>query len=482
MRQLLVIILISAGAVAAADITLSKDSLKVYNNPVFSFADEIILVNGTAAAVHLDSIYLHIDEMDTTGSGAFGGLDNRFHIQWKRTEPVRSDLWSLNNVTADTYRLTPSASSSSIFPSLDFSTPGESLSVAFVEIGTCLGCSGVPTWYPPYFRGILEIFFSNEQKVTLRLYSEDLRKPPLSDQPCSSYACDSMNVRKILDRNGMESVPVSEVSTSANGRITVLQLRYSDIPMGAITLPKPIVVIPDEIGNLTALTNFMANGNTIESISNRISGCSSLRTIFAANNGIAELPDSIVNCPSLQYLSLENNRLSRLPDSIGKMKALRELNVTRNLLTSLPSSMAELDSIRCVFIAGNRICTLPDAVITRLADVQAMMYCAAFEPVWPDSQDCSVALAGWVDTRNMPAASIVRIIHSGGLLTVEKTLPDRSTMKVELSDVAGRLVRRAAGSGAPVRLSTRGLARGVYYVALVAEGKIINGRPIFIDR
>jgi len=467
---------------ANAAIVASKDSLKVYNNPVSSFADYIVLVNGTATAVHLDSAYLRIEEMDTTGSGEFGGLGSRFHLQWKRTLPARDDVWSLNSVAADTYRLTPAASSSSIRPSLDFSAPGESLSVAFVEIGTCLGCSGVPTWYPPYFRGTLELFFNIGQTVIIRLYSDDVRKIVHPGEPCTNYTCDSVNVRKILDRNGMESVPVSEVSTNANGRITALQLRYSEIPMGAITLPKQVTVIPDEIGNLTALTSIMAGGNAIGSISNRIGRCSNLRSIFATNNGITELPDSMVKCPVLQHLSLENNRLTRLPDSLGSMKALRELNVTRNLLTSLPLSMAELDSIRCVFIAGNRICTLPDVVAARLSDVRAKMYCAAFEPVWPDSQDCSVALAGRVDTRNVPAPAIIRVSQEGSLLTIETGVPIGSADAVRLSDVAGRLVMQVAVSGTTVRLSTHNLARGVYYAALVADGRIVSGRPVLIDR
>jgi hypothetical protein len=387
----------------------------------------------------------------------------------------------LNNVAGDIYRLIPSAASSSIRPSLDFSAPGESLFVAFVEIGTCLGCSGVPTWYPPYFRGRFNFYFNNGQKLTIRLYSDDLRRIPVEDRPCSNYACDSMNVRKILDRNGMPSVPVSQVTTMANGRIAGLQLHY--VPGGAVTLPKPITILPQEIGNLSALITLTGSGNTIDSISPRIGRCENLTTLLADNCGITALPDSIVWCKQLQYVSLDGNRLTRLPDSMGTLKSIGMMSITRNRLISLPESMTKLDSMDCIFIAGNRICTLSSSVQTWLTNVRTQMHCQRLEPVWPDSQECTT---GAGVQRDISGSLSLPIVKWNG---VEKTVSvfSRSGINritgVVLYNLAGRAVLQARASGESViHLSAGHLARGVYSVALLSGTEVAGVHKILVNR
>ncbi len=470
----------------AQNITVSKNSLKIYNNPVSSFADEIRLQNQTAAAVDLDSAFLLVDEMDTTGSGAYGGLGERFYIRWKLINPVRCDMWSLDNFTADTYRLKPSSSSSSIRPSLYFAAPGDSLVVGFVEIGTCLGCSGIPTWYPPYFRGRLQLHFDNGQVLIIRLDSDDMRKFLPANQPCADYPCDSVNVRRILDRNGMETVPVSNVANKSGGRVTTLQLNYN--LASAVSLPKPCTMIPDEIGNLTALSNLSAGGNAFDSFSNRISGCINLQTIYMNNNGIKVLPDSIVNCISLKSILLDNNQLTRLSDSIGKLINLRSLSVAENLLTSLPESIVELDSVNCIFIEGNKICTLPDTVIAWMDGVQAKTHCARWEPTWPDSQKCdSVGAERIPASKRLPGFAVGRIIREGDFITVELGPRGDAACRIEIFDLSGKrmeTINLPAGRHAiqTVRLNAARYPAGLYH--LKVSTPVSNGiiRSFVIER
>lgn len=480
MNKTVFLILLLAGGIVAQGITLSKDSLKIYNNPVLSYSDYILLINGSSAAVHLDSAFLIINQMDTTGSGEFGGLPNRFQVTWAQAKPSKYDRWSLEKRTDEIYRLLPADTSSSTRPSVDFSAPGDTLSIGGVELGTCLGCSGIPTWCPPYFTGKFQFYFSNGQIVTIQLYSSDLRKY----QSCTGYACDSINVRKILDRNGMPTVPVTQVTTSAGGRITVLTLSYN--PSGAITLPKPCTVLPAEIGNLTALKTIYAFGNTLDTISPAIGKCVSLQTIIANNNGISELPASIENCP-LQLISLEKNKLTRLPESIGSLKKLMELSVTNNKLTTLPSSLVLLDSLKCIFIGNNRICSLSDPLIAWLKDVKKKMYCERYEPTWPDSQDCSTPIQQRLYGEKSDQSSFPGIHYSNGVITIENRHTTVSKLTIRVFDGCGRLIKSTDVTGpystsTPIRMPFTGLSSGFYYTTLLSGDEIIGACRVAIDR
>ncbi len=483
MNKILVLILLLAGGIVAQGITLSKDSLQICNNILYAFADYIQLINGTSAAVHLDSAFLLIDQMDTTGSGLYGGLPNRFQIHWTQVKPLRYDQWSLEKLTGETYRLSPVASSNSILPSVDFSAPGETLTIGEVELGICLGCSGLP-WYPLYFTGKLQFHFSNGQIVTIRLYSYDLRNSTRKLKSCIDYTCDSINVRVILDRNGMPEVPVPQVTTSDGGRITILTLSYN--LAGAISLPKPCTVLPSEIGNLTALKTIYALGNTFDTISSAIGKCASLQTFLANNNGISELPESIGNCP-IQLISLDNNKLTSLPESFGSLKKLTELSVTNNKLTTLPASLVLLDSLQCIFIGNNRICSLSDPLLSWLKNVKRKMYCARFDPTWPDSQDCSTPIQQRLYDEKADRSSFPGIHYSNGVLIIENYHSTASKLTLRIFDGCGRLIKSADVAGpnftsTPIRVPFTGLSAGFYYTTLLSGDAIIGTCRVAVDR
>ena len=485
MAKYLLITTMLAFGIAAQDITVSKDSLKVYNNLVSSFADDITFTSNVPTAIRLDSVFLLIDEMDTTGL-SWDITEERLQGRWR--ESLGSPLWfnwDLERNGEKKYRMMLQSSSPADTQPLYFDGQGTQRGIAMMAIGGCIRCSGLPPRFPPYIKGMLVLYFSNGQTVSLRLYSDDLREPASYNEPCEDYACDSMNVRKILDRNGMESVPVSEVTSSGN-RVTTLSLVYN--LAGAVSLPKQCTVLPDEIGNLTALISIMARGNAFESISPRIGRCSKLTTIFADNNGISALPDSIVRCRQLRYITLENNRLIRIPDSIGKLRSLRQLSVTNNLLTSLPASIVELDSMDCVFVAGNRICTLPEVVKTWLTDVRTNSLCERWEPVWPDSQECETASAKLTPAgQRVSLFTVKRIVREGNFIVMETDAAGGVVRLIEIFDCSGKRIEAiipSAGRHFPgtVRLNATRYPAGWYYMRVISETSIATGCSFVIER
>jgi hypothetical protein len=282
----------------------------------------------------------------------------------------------------------------------------------------------------------------------------------------------------------MPTVPVTQVTTSAGGRITALTLSYN--LAADITLPKPCTVLPSEIGKLTALKAIYALGNTFDTISPAIGKCVSLQTLIANNNGISELPASIENCP-LQLISLEKNKLTRLPESIGSLKKLKELSVINNKLTSLPSSLVSLDSLRCIFISNNRICSLSDPLIAWLKDVKRKMYCARYEPTWPDSQDCSTPILQRLYDEKADQSSLPGIHYRNGALIIENCHATVSKLTIRVFDGCGRLITSTDVTGpystsTPIRMPFTGLSAGFYYTTLLSGDEIIGTCRVAIDR
>ena len=66
MGKLVLIIIFSSVNIFAQGITLSQDSLKIYNNFSSSIAETITITNGSQELVWADSIHLIIHEIDTT--------------------------------------------------------------------------------------------------------------------------------------------------------------------------------------------------------------------------------------------------------------------------------------------------------------------------------------------------------------------------------------------------------------------------------
>jgi hypothetical protein len=153
------------------DITVSKDSMQVYNNSFSSYADQVMFTSHSSATIRLDSAFVFISQMDTVGYGR-----NGLELAWTPLlQASQQFVWTMTGMGQDSFRLVkkvfyPLSSAEPLF----FSGVGTGCPRYFLQIGSCFQCDVFPK-YPRYLRGTLRFFFSNGQSLDLRLWSQDLR-------------------------------------------------------------------------------------------------------------------------------------------------------------------------------------------------------------------------------------------------------------------------------------------------------------------
>uniref|UniRef100_A0AAR2KCG0 RING-type domain-containing protein n=1 Tax=Pygocentrus nattereri TaxID=42514 RepID=A0AAR2KCG0_PYGNA len=76
-------------------------------------------------------------------------------------------------------------------------------------------------------------------------------------------------------------------------------------------------------------------------------------------NKLTLLPDDIGQLSALQVLNAEHNQIKTLPDSIGDLRNLQTLNVKGNCLSELHSSVGCMSSLRTLDLSENNIRELP---------------------------------------------------------------------------------------------------------------------------
>jgi hypothetical protein len=155
---------------SAQDITVSKDSILVYNNSLSSYADEVIFTSHSTAAIHLDSAFVLVEELDTTGYSRPG-----MQLAWRATSPVAQQfVWGLDTAGPNNYRLVKDIFYPGTTEPLTFAGVGTTSLMFFLEIGYCFQCQLFPK-YPRYIKGKLKFYFSNGQMVEMKIKSNDLR-------------------------------------------------------------------------------------------------------------------------------------------------------------------------------------------------------------------------------------------------------------------------------------------------------------------
>lgn len=154
-------------------ITLSKDSLKVYANTMSSFRDQITIKNSSEDTIALDSAYLLFDTFDTTGMSSSLPPNDTFECFWIDQINERDFSWYLHEIDANTFKLTKKYFSPDSAKQLRCS-PNDSCDLFDFQIGIFLVSAHYPI-YPKYVKGSLLLFFTNNETVTIKLYSDDLR-------------------------------------------------------------------------------------------------------------------------------------------------------------------------------------------------------------------------------------------------------------------------------------------------------------------
>ena len=117
-------------------------------------------------------------------------------------------------------------------------------------------------------------------------------------------------------------------TTLINNSINIITTQFNVLETLVIVGCK-ITVLPESIGNLTALTTLNVNDCPgLTSIPESIGQLSALTTLYVNDcPGLTSIPESIGNLTQLKTLSLDNcTNLTVLPESIGNLTALTTLD------------------------------------------------------------------------------------------------------------------------------------------------------------
>jgi hypothetical protein len=177
----------------AQNITVSKDSLQVYNNPMLSSADGVTFTSHTSTAVTLDSAFITVAQMDTAGLTAVLAAKSLEAVWTAYTPTAANYQWLMDSVSPNNYKLSLNYPTGSSGP-LSFSGNDTTSQIFRFQIGSCFYCDRLPE-YPKYFKGTLRLFFSNGQVVELKLWSQNLStgvKTKSFSRPASTVNCQRM--------------------------------------------------------------------------------------------------------------------------------------------------------------------------------------------------------------------------------------------------------------------------------------------------
>jgi Leucine-rich repeat (LRR) protein len=186
------------------------------------------------------------------------------------------------------------------------------------------------------------------------------------------FSQDSLAVRAILDSNGLAQVHVDSVFLrAANGRIDTLGLRGLQLTLlpqeiGQLTALKWLDVgvnnidrLPPVIDRLQELEELYCSYNLLTGLPHEIGTLKSLKVLFVNNNQLDSLPPEVNGLVELQTLSLASNRLTVLPSQAAAWKNLEVLNLSVNRLTDLPPETGELSALKKLTLNNNQISSLP---------------------------------------------------------------------------------------------------------------------------
>lgn len=211
---------------------------------------------------------------------------------------------------------------------------------------------------------------------------------------CTSYQCDSLAVRSLLDANGLFNVAVESVSKTdlAVGRITDLNLSGLNI-----------VQISKELGSLSSLETLNLSNNAIGSLPEHIGYLRKLRNCYLDENRLRDLPVEISYCCSLKVLSVRNNLLYRINSRLARLP-LVELYLSGNVLETLPDEKPFFPCLQRLYLDGNVISFLPDVIRTihpiefsvtrnRLCSLtpQLTLWLSMYDDKWSATQQCTQA-------------------------------------------------------------------------------------------
>ena len=126
---------------------------------------------------------------------------------------------------------------------------------------------------------------------------------------------------------------------------------------------QPLAGVPDEVWTTPQLEALILAETGLTTVHAAIGRLTSLRMLDLGHNAIAMLPDAIGDLTGLtDFLYLHDNRLTRLPDAIGRLTRLQYLNAGDNPIAVLPEAIGDMAGLVEVRLDATSLATLPEAI------------------------------------------------------------------------------------------------------------------------
>lgn len=109
-------------------------------------------------------------------------------------------------------------------------------------------------------------------------------------------------------------------------------------------------VVPESLGDLSALVHLDLSGNRIERLPPSLGDLRGLQQLRLNRNRIGELPSSLGELGSLRSLNLSQNRIGDLPDEARRLWSLEQLHLDDNPISRLPAAVTGLESLRLLSV------------------------------------------------------------------------------------------------------------------------------------
>lgn len=200
----------------------------------------------------------------------------------------------------------------------------------------------------------------------------------MTSTPCSwtDVTCDAGHVVSLAVTENFPPIPPDEdpvnhlrensdvLLPSEIGNLTALTtlslVGYVNYPIGMYSAATRIVSLPQEIGNLAALTTLDLKDNDLVRLPPQIGELTALTVLDLSGNSLESLPPEFGNLSSLETLSLsENYELTNLPAEFGNLSMLKTLDLAGPYLESLPPEFGNLSSLETLDLASIKLTSLP---------------------------------------------------------------------------------------------------------------------------
>lgn len=187
-----------------------------------------------------------------------------------------------------------------------------------------------------------------------------------SDPEENPLFTDAAAVKAILSANNVDVSDTSWDSKKTEAVLLVLSKNGCSISNNRVTKlelkEKDLAVIPNAIGELTALTFLNLSGNRITSISDSIAKLKNLTALNLSGNQLTHIPEGIGNLKEIWLLDLSKNKLAHIPDSLCTLNKVSSLYLSDNELSELPQHIGLLTGLTSLHLHNNKITILPSSI------------------------------------------------------------------------------------------------------------------------